>query len=499
MPLEALDAFVLALLYLVAFALRWELRSAQPYTAEAFHFFVAANLWDSVTNVVGPDMVPLDASWFFWQRPFLTLPFWPFAAHSFAAYRAAHIVLTATIPALGFWLLRSLGIRRPAASVAAFVLAVHPALLSWGVLFLPDSLVLALVLAALLAAHHGRPAGTAILLWCASWVKEIAFVTALSLLVLALWRDGDGRRAGLRPFHVGPFARWLAPVVPLAFLPLAVSVWVGGAFPGFRDGAFHREMYESLFLLIWLAPLPLAGLLHARTRRFTLVALAWPAFFLVYHYQRGKVLEAWYFVLPASFTLLAAAAALDGLARVRGPVRRAAPVLAVAIVAMLWVQVFVPAQDEHNQQVATPLTGRGQWDLEQVQAFELMRDDGLAELIQIPGEDERSVWVVADLEPSLLYYPISDQADLVHAFGMTPAPANQSVFRDWQWAVENATDVTLVVVRDDVPGNVATRRAYEECSVTRSPFVLIQAKHCQGAGDDLWEQYLAAGGAQGPA
>ena len=171
----------------------------------------------------------LDLSWFFWQRPFLALPFYPFAAHSFEAYRAAHIVLASTVPALGAWLLRSMGIGRSASVAAAVVLAVHPILLPWGVMVLPDSLVLALTLGALLAAQHGRPAATAVLLWVATWVKEVAFVTALALLVLACWRDADGRRAGLRPFHLGPFARWLLPVVPLAFLPLWVSLQVPAA------------------------------------------------------------------------------------------------------------------------------------------------------------------------------------------------------------------------------------------------------------------------------
>lgn len=495
-PLEPADWFALSFLYLLAFALRWDLRAIQPYIAETWHYFTARHLWHAGSNILAfPQADWLDLSWFFWQRPFLALPFYPFASQSFEAYRAAHIVLVSAVPAFGAWLLRSLGTRRTVAVTAAIVLAVHPILLPWGVMVLPDSLVLGLILGALLAAHHGRPRLTAGLLWAASWVKEVAFVTALALLVLACWRDADGRRATLRPLRLGPFARWLAPVVPLAFLPLLVSMQVPGAlFPGFRAGGSLPETLESLFLLVWLAPVPLLGLLRPATRRFTLVAMAWPAFFLLYHLLLDKAMEFWYYVLPASFTLLAAAAALDAsMVATRGPRRWAAPALGLGLLALLWVQVYVPLEDDLNKGLATPLTGRGQWDLAYVQAFERQRDAGLANLTAIPGPDERGVWMVLDLEVSFLFYPLAEQADVIQATATAPA-LDAAMMAAWQWVVENATDVTFVVVRDDLPGNLATRLAYQECSVTHWPFVLIQAKQCQGAGEDLWAHYLAVGG-----
>lgn len=495
--LDPADGFLLLMLGLVSFALRWDLRGAQPYIAETWHFVVAAKLWASTFPSLVPadGGAPFDLSWFFWQRPLLTLPFHPFAKHSFAAYRAAHVAVAALVPVLGAALLRTLGTGRLAAALAGFVLAVHPILLPWGVFVLPDSLVLALLLGALLAAHHGRPAVTAGLLWAATWVKEVAFVTAVVLLALACWRDADGRRAGLRPVRLGPFARWLLPVVPLAFLPLLVSMQVPGAlFPGFRAGGELAETLERLFLLLWLAPVALLGLARPATRRLTLVALAWPAFFLLYHLSLDKAMEAWYYVLPASFTVLAAAAGLDGLAkaapgsRAARPRRGVAGVAAALVLALVWVQVAVPDGDARNQQLVTPLTGRGQWDLEQVQAFERVRDAGLARLIAVPGPDERGHWIAYDVEVSFLFYPLADQAMRIHTVGSTPAPLDEATMLGWQWAIENATDATLVVA-NDAPGNVATRLAYAECSLTDGPFVLIRARSCQGAGDDLWAQY----------
>lgn len=499
--LEGADWTILLLVALLGFWFRWDLRDAAPYIAETWHFYAAANLWDShVPNVLDHENRPfLDLTWFFWQRPFLALPFHPFAEHSFAAYRAAHIGVTTTVAPLAVWLLRSLGIRRAAASIAGVLLAIHPAFLPWGVLMLPDSTVLALCLAALLAAHHGRPALTAVLLWAASWVKEIAFVPALALLVLALWRDADGQRARAWPPRLGPFARWLWPVVPLAFLPLWVSLQVDGArFPGFRPGGDVHDVLEWTLFLVWLAPVTLLGLLRERTRRFTLVALAWPAFFAVYLLGRDKAMEQWYVVLPAAFTLLAGVAALDAWhALGRAATRRAALAVAVALGCIVWVQVTVPDGDARNQALVTPFSGKGHWDLEQVAGFERVRDAGLMELVAIPDGAEREAWIAVDFEVSFLFYPLPQQADRVYPVWTSQDPANESILQGWQWAVEEAADVTILVALDHNPGNVATRQAYAECSTTRWPFVLIRARDCQGAGDDLWPRYQEAAGLAG--
>lgn len=496
-PLQPGDWLLVGLLYLAAFSFRWDLHAAQPYIAETWHYYTARHLWDSSSNVVIDSAGGrLDLSWFFWQRPFLALPFYPFASQSFEAYRAAHVVLASTVPALAAWLLRSMGIGRLAAGAAGVVLAVHPTLLPWGVMVLPDSMVLALLLAALIAAQHGRPLTTAILLWVATWVKEVAFVGALTLLVLACWRDVDGRRASVRPFHLGPFARWLLPVVPLAFLPLWVSMQVPGAiFPGFRPGGPDGAMLESLFLLVWLAPVPLLGLLRPATRRFVLVAMAWPAFFLVYSAVQGKAMEFWYYVIPASFTLLAAAAALDDWSRdLRGARRLPAPLLGLALLALVGVQVFAPIESGFKQDVVTPFTGRGQWDLAYAQGFELQRDGGFPELLALAGPHERDAWMAVDVEVSFLYYPVSDQAGLVYAAWSPPFHLDEAAVTWWQWAVENATGATLVSVQDHLAFNLAIRLAYQECSTFVWPYVLIQAEACQGAGADLWQHYRAAAG-----
>ena len=491
------DLVLLAATYLVTVAARWSLRDVHPYTAEATHFVVAKGLWDSTTNIRYVDFIGGydDYSWFFWQRPLLSLPFWPAAQHSFGAYRVTHLLLVAAAPALGAWLLRLLGVGPLPAYGAALALAVHPLLLPWTVLVLPDSLVLTLTLAALLLAHHGRPAATALTLLAASWVKEVAFVTSLTLLVLALWRDADGRRASLRPLHVGRFARWLAPVVPLAFLPLWVSMQVPGAvFPGFRPGGDVALMYEALWMCIWFAPVPLLALLSPRTRRFALVALAWPAFFLAYHYGRDKAIESWYNVLPATFTLLAVAAGISTLWQARGRARWAAPAIALAVACLLSVQVLVPDSHPLNAGLVTPLSHRGQWDYAQARANELARDDDLAAVLQVPGPGERGTWVVLDVDWSLIMHPVAANADeVVKIYSVHgPEPWRREDVEGWGQALQTHVDATVVYARPDIAINVATRAAYADCGTAVGNYMVIPAQACQGHGGGIWEEYQRA-------
>lgn len=492
LPLPRPEFLLLLGVYLASVAVRWGLRDVQPYTAESTHFFVARGLWDSTSNIRYLDGIGGydDYSWFFWQRPFLTLPFWPAAQHSFLAYRTVHVLLVAAFPALGAWLLRSLGVGPLPAYAATAAASLHPVILPWTVLFLPDALVLTMTLAALLLAHHGRPAATALTLLAASWVKEVAFVTTLTLLVLAVWRDETGRPAWRRPWRVPRFAAWLAPLVPLAFLPLYVSLQVDGAvFPGFRPGGDEALMYETLWGLIWLAPLPLLCLLDGRTRRFGLVAMAWPAFFLVYHYTRDKAIESWYNTIPAAFTLLAAAAGLAMVWQRRGKLRWAAPPAALVVALLLAVQLYVPHTHDVNHAVTTPWSGRGQWNHHEVRHAEEVRDDDMRLLMASVPAHERRLWTAQDVDWALIQYPVSDEAEEIVKVYSVDRGLTQEQAEGWAHLVENVFNATLVFNHPTNAGNLATRAAYAECSDARVHYTLILASRCKGAGSDLWVHY----------
>src|SRR6185436_10321553 len=108
------------------------------------------------------------------------------------------------------------------------------------------------------------------------------------------------------------------------------------------------------------------GLLLPKVRRLALVALAWPAFFVVFHLVTGKAIEVWYNVVPATLILVASAATLSHQPRDGGPVQRWTPAAASAIfAALLLVQVAVPQGTALNAAVATPLDRTGQCDLRQ--------------------------------------------------------------------------------------------------------------------------------------
>lgn len=482
----------LAFAYLLAVLVRWSILDAQPYTAEAAHYAMSLHLWDGVDNVgsLFLDIEPDDFSWFFWQRPLLCLLYWPAAQFGFEAYRAAHILVAGTVPVLAAVLLRHLGTHPALAHGSALVLCVHPVLVPWGTLVLPDTTVAAFTLAGLIAAHDGRPWATAGLLLAGSWVKEVGFVTALSLAVLAAWRGADGRRSSLRPLHVDRFAVLLFAVAALSFLPLFVSLYVfPGAMPGFRIGGDMQATLERLFLLLWLAPLPVIGLLLPRVRRLALVALAWPAFFIVYHVATGKAIEVWYNVVPATLILVAAAATLSHQPRAGGPVQRWTPAVASVLFAgLLMVQVAVPQGTAWNAAVATPLDRTGQWDLRQALEYEHVRDDDFAAALDSIPDDPSATWLALNLDYSLVMHPMAGRARHVFKDFTVEWDAPDESMHWWADAVENRSQATILAASDDST-NHALREAYARCAATFGQYTVILPDPCRGSQDALVEAY----------
>ena len=478
----------LAAAFLLAFAVRWGIRDANPYTAEAAHYAMSLHLWNGVDNLgsLFPDVQPDDFSWFFWQRPLLLLLYWPAAQLGFEAYRAAHILVAATVPVLAAVLLRQLAVQRIHAYAAAALLGVHPVLVPWGVLVLPDTTVLTFVLGALLAAHAGRPILTAALLLAGAWVKEVAVVTTGVLLLLAVWREADGTRARLWPLRLGPFATALLPAAVLSVAPLAISlVLPNAAVPGFRIGGGWEQPTERLFLLLWLAPLPVIGLLSPDARRLGLVALAWPAFFLGYHAITGKAIEVWYNVVPASLVLCAAAATLSHAPREGGAVRRWAPAATSLLVAcLLAVQVVGSSGGTANRALVTPLTHTGQWSLEEALAYEEVRDDDLFTVIAAvpPGKD--GVWTALNMDYSLVMHPLATRAGFVNKDFTPEWDMPDDAIRWWADAVERRADATFIADAGDSMSK-ALPEAYAPCATTAGIYTVIVPDACQGFEDRL--------------
>jgi hypothetical protein len=493
-PLARWDLWLLPAAYALALAVRWTILDAEPYTAEAAHYAMARGLWRGVDNVgsLFPDVVPDDFSWFFWQRPLLCLAFWPGAMlGGFTGFRVEHVLLSSAIPALSALLLRRLGTPPAWAYGCALALCLDPVLVPWNVLVLPDSLVALLTLGGLLAAHHGRPVACAALLLASCWVKEVGIVTVLALLVLSLWREADGRRAQVWPLRLGPFASSLLPAALLAFVPLVVSLQLPyGTAPGFRTAGDLDLALERLFLLLWLAPVAAMGVLLPATRRLALVALAWPAFFLLVNLATGKAIEAWYHVVPATMVATAAAATLGALPRdsPRVALRWAPAALSVLLAGLLLVQVAVPHQEPLQRSAVTPLTGDGQWDLREALAYEAVRGDDLAAVIEAVPDGSRGTWTALDMDYSLIMHPLATSAGHVHKDFTSAGEVPEDLLRWWAHAIEQRADATFLAAAPDGSAtalNQAMRDAYEPCATSVGMYTVILPERCQGYGDRL--------------
>jgi hypothetical protein len=473
---------------------RWSILDAHPYTAEAAHYAMSLHLWNGVDNVgsLFSDVRPDDFSWFFWQRPLLCLLYWPAAQSGFEAYRGAHVLVAASIPVLAAVLLRQLAVPKPHAYAAALVLAVHPVLVPWGVLVLPDTTVAAFVLAGLLAAHDGRPVATAAFLLAGAWVKEVAVVTTGALLLLALWREADGTRARIWPLRLGRFATALLPAAVLSVVPLGVSLLLpGAAVPGFRVGGELAQDLERLFLLVWLAPLPFIGLLSPRVRRLCLVALAWPAFFVAYHLATGKAIEVWYNVVPATMVLCAAAATLGDSGPAQARLRWAPAAASVAVALLLAMQVTAASGTEANRAFVTPLSHVGQWSLPEALAYEHVREDDLFTVLGAipPGHDR--VWTALNMDYSLVMHPLATRAGFVHKDFTPEWDMPDDAIRWWADAVETRADATILVVGEDAMSQ-ALVEAYAPCTARAGIYASIVPDGCQGSADllvDAWHRH----------
>lgn len=487
LALPRADLIALVALWAFAFAVRWPLHDAHPYTAEAAHYVVARRLW--LETPAGANLyndLQGDLSFLFWQRPLFSLLLAPGAWVSFGAYRALHIGVSSLVPVLAVALLRSLGVRPWLAWPVGAVLAVHPMIVPWGVLVLPDSLMATLVLAGLLAAHRGRPLATGALLLAACWTKEVAIVAVLPLLALSLWRDPDGEPRRLWPVRLGRFPTALAATAILAFAPLLFSLSRPGAlFPGWGRGGDGEVLLEALFLTVWLAPFALLALRFAASRRLALVSLAWSAFFLAYYFLLGRAIEAWYTVLPGTLSLMAAAAGLSGAWAAWGrPARLAVPVVALLLLAVLGLQVAAPETSGLKQAVVTPFSGRGQWSLAQATDYEDHREAGLHEALALLEPTDRRLLTV-DVDWSFVAYPIQGRADVVYvqdSAGTLFWRLDLGILAD---GIETRTDAVLVR-KNDQAVNRAVREVYADCVTHDNPdYTLLRGGGCLGRADEL--------------
>lgn len=487
LPLARMDWIALAAISIAAWLARAALMGSNPYTAEAAHFVLARDLWHpdvAFANLYNDGRGGLEP--LFWQRPFFSLLLAPGAMVSFAAYRMEHLLLAGLLPGLATALLLQLGTRRWMAWPVGLAFALHPLLVPWGTLALPDALMAVLCLGGLLAAHHGRPLATGLLLLAACWTKEVAIVTVLPLAALAVWRDPEGTPSRAWPVRLGRFPTALVATALLCFLPLLYSLSKPGAtFPGWGVGGDGNIVLEKLFLLLWLAPLPLFALRFSASRRLALVSLAWSAFFLAYRFVLGRTLEAWYYVLPATLVLMAAAAGLSEASKSGPrPQQVAAKLVALAVAGLLAFQIVAPDHDPLKASLVTPLSGVSQWSLEQALAFERVRDDDFQAVVDALRPDDRRL-LTLDVDWSFSAHPLSGHASVLYTHDGAAQVGWRIDTAPLADGIENRTDA-VVLHKVPNPVNEAVRAVYADCIVLENEgYALLRGAPCPGRAEAL--------------
>jgi len=455
-----------------------------PYGDEGGFYYVARHLWRTPANVhdVYGGFPYYPAVQFIWERPLYYATLHWGALFGFSGFRLLHVVLASALVPLGYALARAYGVRRPWASAAALLLAVHPAFLVWGTLALADSLLAVAVLAGLLARRMGRAGLGWALLVAAVWIKETGLLALVGVLAIHAYdRRGQGARA-LRP--------WL--LVPLALAPFVVSKLLGLPGPGTPASGYGVRLFEQLFLTAWLAPLVLASPLAPQTRRLGLLALLYPTAYLVLHVVLHRSVEVWYLVLPNALVVLCVAAVLNAADLRRPRIARVASVFVVAVLAVQFLAPNTPAKGllvhplSHERE--NPLTG--------VFSYEQHRDDDrLAAIDALQLSPRRSV-VLVDVYGSHAMHPVATSgANVTLAYSdRVDGRTNASV--PWADAIEHA-DATLVL-RTDAPMNEAVRSTYADCiQSTHGPYLVLEATACAGRTDALRAAYEANAGHKG--
>jgi hypothetical protein len=488
-----LDFVLAGVLWALAFALRASLASTVDILGEGAHFLVARALWTVQSGVTTVDGQPWSFAWLWWQRPLFYTMLWPGAALSFTAMRVWHGALTSLVPLLLFVLLRRFGVARPIAFLAAGVTVAHPLFVVWGNRLLFDSLMLVWLLAGLLAAHAGRPVASAVLLLGAAWTKELGALVAGTCLLLAWWREPSGARPRGWPFALGRSGTAYLAVVAVALWPLVLSFRLPMvSFPGWLDGGDLPTMLDHMFLVPWLAIPAACAWLDPRARRFSIVAAAWIGFLFAYHVATGKLIDEYYYVVPATFTLaLAALATQWAWVHARKDVRTTARVAASVLVAVLVVSIVTPGAHPLAKATAAPWSNQARHSLPEAWHGERDRVDHLAPVLD--GIDEQERLLAIDVDWSDVLLQVEGRYDEA-VFDLTWLADQQHRDRErFLDAIERWATVVVVGNAGITPFNAAITAAYADCAATMpGGFTVIRPEQCPDGAAVALQSWLDA-------
>lgn len=483
------------LLTVLAFALKLPFADVPPYGDEGAFYYTSRELDQVPPNLhdlylpaesdLSPNVlyrpVPL-----FWYRPVHYLTMWPAAQFGFEAYRFASIALTSTIPALAASVLVAFGTRHSYAFGAGVVLAVAPYFVVWGVLTLPDTLLTMWFLAGLLAYRHGRPWLMAAAFLSAAWTKEIAVIGIAALFVFTVATRIRSGAPRTWPLEVSRREFVLAACAPLGLVPMMVALWKGGAPPGGGGAPGWGWLFEGLFGVVWLLPFVLLALVYPKTRLLAGFALVYPVFYVLYGQVLGRAVNIWYLYVPATLSIVAAAAALDAwTSAVVGTRYRRVPKIAAGIMVAIFLAMAIVPMGAAKDALIRPFTRDPADGLRDALRYESARDqdlrDALTALQLGPGQ---RVFVV-DLYGSYVLHPVSTSGAEVWWGETRTVELFHQQLDPWSLTLEQRATYTLLSKNENAL-NRAVRDVYADCVTLESErFAVIEGSRCPDRKDAL--------------
>ncbi len=482
--------------FALALWLRLQLLNMMPFSDEGITYYFARRWTAAPTFLRDPAGVPtgLHPWWWFAERPGFYALMTPASWISFEAYRFFYALIASLLPLLAIALLRDRGASPWIAYAAGAVVAVHQQFLVWGAIVHMDTPMTVALAAAVLAANRQRHLLAGGFSLAAIWIKEYALVFVGMFLLIHLATEWRRTRKMPWPLLADRMAATYLVVLSLGVLPFLLASEMGIGLPGGPDIRYTELLFDRLFLIIYLAPLVVLGLVFPRTRAWSAFTLAFIGLLLLLHVGFDRAVREWYRVAPAFWSVVTSLLVIDeGRRRLAGRFHvawQAAPALAATLILGL-VTVQIAADDSPSKREwIVPVSHWEDWSLRESIRHEMGRDANLREALTWLPDGRLHAIFAPDMPYASRYYPLSERAEQVRFAESHHVALNFDLLRIWVTGIEES-EVTLMLLRD-TPPNHAIREVYRDCvRHENAEYVYIEGPSCPGRFEELKANLLA--------
>jgi hypothetical protein len=302
------------LVALTAFAI-WLRRqggtTAAPDGDESLYFALSRDLGRAEPPAFAQHVIARPFFYVFWHLP---------AQVGLETVQLLHEILSGLVPLATVAVARALGHGRIAALLGGLAVAVHAPSIHFSWTFFPDTTATLLATLGAAAYLRGRWVVALLLLTAGVATKELVAVVPLALLPLGIVRP-------LRGSHV----LWAAVAAVAAVA--TITWWQAHTYhnvQGWGGGDLSPRFLAAMGWSLDFVPIGVLLVVGVRWRELGL-ALAYPAFFVLWVLVRERGVNAWYLPCVAPFLGLAISGAADVASRARPWFLRAAAVALFAI------------------------------------------------------------------------------------------------------------------------------------------------------------------------